>query len=453
MNAYQLPNSIESEAVVLASCMLDVDAQAEVLSKITAQDFYNKKHISIFKTMERLCKDGQNIDLGTVSNHNQEVELKYLVDLCSSVITTTNYKHHLETIQKKSILRNIIKTTETIKENCLDPYAEIDIILDKAEKEMFSINKTLEQEVSTISESLTNALEQLESRYNMKGSINGLPTGFKSLDGKTGGLQAGELYIIAGRPSMGKTSLAENIATHNAIFNNKGVLFFSMEMKKERIIDRMISSIGLIDSNKLKTGLLEESDWEKVAETVGVIGNGKMYIDDTPNIKAIEIKAKARRMNKKEKIDLIVVDHLTEMWRPMAGKDVQEHEQNVREMKRLATELNIPVILLQQLNRGVEHRADKRPILSDLKETGASEEVADVVMLLYRDEYYNADTENKGIAEVIIAKGRNIGTGTIELGWLANFTKFTDNVQEIKQNNTNFKQENDNKKRKFREWA
>jgi replicative DNA helicase len=426
IEAYIPPHSIESERSVLGSCLLDTEAIIETLSKLVEDDFFLQRHKQVYRAIKELSAKGDPVDIITVSNHDKEIEFQYVAEMASTVATTSNAVHHAEIVYNNAMLRNIIKTTSEITKQCYTGNMDVQEIVAQAETEMLKVNRIVTNKVATIEESLSSALSQLEDRYRRNGEIIGRATGFKTLDNKLGGLQNGELYIIAARPSMGKTSLAENIATHVSITSNLPVVFFSMEMSKERIVDRMISSYGNIDANKIKMGLINDDEWGKVINIAGQLGNSKLYIDDTPNVKALDIKAKCRRIKASKELGLVVIDHLTEIWRPMGGKDVQEHEANVREMKRLAKEMDCPVILLQQLNRGVEHRADKRPQLSDLKETGASEEVADVVIMLYRDDYYNPNTEKKNIAEIIITKGRNIGTGTIEMAWLPQYTKFAE---------------------------
>lgn len=421
------PQAIEAEQSVLGSMMLDNNIIIDVVEVLEKEDFYNLQHQIIFEAIYELYKKHQIVDIISVSEKLKEsnlIEFETVMSLVDMVITTTSAINHARIVKEKSQRRKLIKASKDIEDMAYN-HDVIEAITEKAEKEILSINQPQNENIYRLSDILETVVYQLEQRSKNKGQISGLGTGFPSIDYKLGGLQNSDLIIIAARPGMGKTSLAVDIATNISGVKQIPTAFFSLEMSKEKIVNRILSGWGLIDNQKIKLGTIDDSDWEKIGKSLGVLSGSKLVIDDTSNIKAIEIKSRCRRIkNKMGGLGLIIVDHLTEMWRPHRGTDASEHEENVRSMKRLAKEMNCPVILLQQLNRGVEGRNDKRPQLSDLKETGAAEEVADVVMMIYRDDYYNADSPKKNIAEILIQKGRDVGTGTVELAWLGQYTKF-----------------------------
>lgn len=428
------PHSSEAENAVLGAMMINAEIAHDIIDTLNEDDFYKPQNASIFTEIKALSKSNSAIDIITVSDRLQEAEVlqeiggfNYIANLAADVTTTASTPHYIKIVKDKSILRKLIKTSQKIIEAAYDQKEETTEILNNAEKEILKINNQVPLEIPTINETVMSTIKGLELRCKNKGKISGTPTGFASIDMKLGGLEKADLIFIAGRPSMGKTSLAENIATYVGCIKKLPVVFFSQEMRKEKIIERMISGWAKIPNERMKMGTLNDKDWAEIVECSTQILESTLIIDDTPNAKASEMRAKCRRIKRQHgSLGLVVVDHLTEMWRPHRGNDRQEYEDNVREMKWLATEMDCPVILLQQLSRKVEERQDKRPIMSDLKETGAAEEVADVIMLIYRDEYYNKDTEKKNIAEVNIAKHRNGAPGTIELAWLGEYTKFAE---------------------------
>jgi replicative DNA helicase len=429
---YRIPPSAnEAEISVLGSMIIDSNIITDITEILSSEDFYDLQHKEIFKTIIGLHNKNSTIDVISISEKLKEQKLldlvggfEYIVSLTDMFVTSANAVTHANIIHEKSQRRMMILAANRIMDMAFD-HEDIEVILDKAEKGIFGINQKNSESYSSLGDTFVSTLNQLEMRCKNRGQISGLSTGFAGIDFKLGGLQNNDLIIIAARPSMGKTSLAVDIATNVSCIKQIPTAFFSLEMSKEKIANRILSGWNLIDNQKIRLGTIEDTDWQKIGKSLGPLSESKLIIDDTPNIKASEIRARCRRIkNKMGGLGLIVVDHLTEMWRPHRGNDTAEHEENVRCMKRLAKEMNCPVILLQQLNRGVETRSDKHPMLSDLKETGAAEEVADVVMMIYRDDYYNPDSDKKNIAEIIVAKGRDVGTGTVELAWLGEYTKF-----------------------------
>ncbi len=425
------PQAVEAERSVLGSMLIDSSVILDVVEIVRADDFYNLQNREVFIAIIEMFNRHQPIDIITVSERLKEQNrlelvggLEYIVALTDMAATSSSALPHARIIQEKSKRRKMIKASTEIMDMAYN-HDEIENIVDKAEKEILSINQKESEGLYSLEQTLVSTIGQLEQRCKNRGQISGLSTGFAAIDYKLGGLQDSDLIIIAARPGMGKTSLAVDIATHVSCLKQIPTAMFSLEMSKEKITNRILSGWNMIDNQKLRLGTVDDSDWQKIGKSLAPLSESKLIIDDTPNIKATEIKARCRRIkNRMGGLGLVIVDHLTEMWRPRKGNDTSEHEENVRSMKRLAKELNCPVILLQQLNRGVEGRTDKRPMLSDLKETGAAEEVADVVMMIYRDDYYYPDSDKKNIAEILIQKGRDVGTGTVELVWLPQYTKF-----------------------------
>ena len=355
--------------------------------------------------------------------------LEYIADLSEKVPTTANADKYIKIVEEKSILRNLIKTSNELVELGYDQTLEVDEIIEKAEKSVFNLMKNRNQKGYTpIKEILVETFANLEKLYNQKEHITGLPTGFADLDYKTAGLHGSELILVAARPAMGKTAFALNIATNAAVKAKTPVAIFSLEMSKEQLVSRILSSEAMIDSNKIKTGKMEEEDWVKLAEGLQPLSESEIYIDDTPGISITEIRAKCRKLKLEKDIGLVVIDYL-QLISGSGSKKNGSREQEISEISRslkiLAKELDVPVIALSQLSRAPEQRKDDhRPMLSDLRESGAIEQDADIVMFLYRDDYYNPESEQKNIAEVILAKHRGGSTGTVELLWLGSYTKF-----------------------------
>lgn len=428
------PQNIEAEQSVLGAMLLDKEALSNVAEIISSQDFYRDDHKEIFEAIMDLYERAEPIDLITVSEQLKARGsldgiggLEYLTNLANAVPTTANAKHYAKIVEEKSILRRLIRVSSEIVNMSYEASEEVSYVLDKAEKNIFDVlQKRNAQGFSPIKEVLIDTFNRLEELYNNKGFVTGIATGFTDLDYKTAGLQNSDLILIAARPAMGKTSFVLNIAQYAAIHGKVPVAIFSLEMSKDQLVNRMLCSEAMVDSQKIRTGKLEDSDWQKVARALGPLSEAPIYIDDTPGVTAMEIRAKCRRLKIEKNLGLVVIDYLQLMQGRSRGNDSRQQEisEISRSLKILAKEINVPVLTLSQLSRAPEQRADHRPILSDLRESGAIEQDADIVMFLYRDDYYNPDTEKKNIAEAIIAKHRNGSTGTVELAWLGQYTKF-----------------------------
>lgn len=427
------PNDIDAEKSVLGSMIMDSDAVIAATEILSGEEFYRNDHQIIFETIVELFNESKPQDPITIKNKIEEKgyidkisDLTYISELLSSVVSSINVREHAEIVKAKYVLRRLINSSQKIMGLSYEAKGELDEIINIAETEIFNIaqNKTT-SEFSSIKDVLVTAFEQIEDVYHNKGKISGIPTGFVDLDKKTTGLQRSDFILVAARPSMGKTALALNIAQNAAVKHKMSVAIFSLEMSKEQLINRMISTESMVSFSKIRSGDLEEEDWVKIARAMAPLSEAKVYIDDTPGISPSEVRAKARRLKLEKGLDLIVIDYLQLM--SMAGKS-ESRQQEVsaisRMLKSIARELDVPVISLSQLSRAPEQRADHRPMLSDLRESGAIEQDADVVMFLYRDEYYNPDTELKKQAELIIAKQRNGETGTIDLMWFGEYLKF-----------------------------
>ena len=430
------PNDIEAEQAVLGCMLLDKDAVALAFESLKPEDFYREENKLIFSAILNLYNTSEPVDLITVKEELVSMGkfevcggLEYLADLPEKVPTTANADQYIKIVEEKSILRSLIKTSNELVNLGYDQSLEVDEIIEKAEKNVFDLLKNRNQKGYTpIKDVLVETFAQLEKLYNQKEHITGVPSGFVDLDYKTAGFHGSELILVAARPAMGKTAFALNIATYAAVKANIPVAIFSLEMSKEQLVTRILSSETMIDSNKLKTGRMEEEDWIKLADGLAPLSEAEMYIDDTPGISITEIRAKCRKLKLEKNIGLVVIDYLqliSGSGNRKNGSREQEISEISRSLKILAKELDVPVIALSQLSRAPEQRKDDhRPMLSDLRESGAIEQDADIVMFLYRDDYYNQDSEQKNIAEVILAKHRGGSTGTVELLWLGSFTKF-----------------------------
>lgn len=427
------PQSVEAEQSVLGAILLDKEVLSSVTEVITGEDFYREDHKEIFEAVMDLYERAEPIDLITISEQLRlrgTLEgvggLEYLTYIANAVPSTSNARHYAKIVEEKSILRKLIKVSQDLVNMGYEASEEVSYVLDKAEKGIFDIlQKRNTQGYSPIKDVLIDTFNMLEELYNNKGHVTGIPTGFADLDFKTSGLQNSDLVLIAARPAMGKTSFVLNIAAHAAIHAKVPVVIFSLEMSKEQLVNRILSCESMVDSHKMRTGKLEDSDWQKVARALGPLSEAPIYIDDTPGTTIMEIRAKCRRLKMEKNLGLVVIDYL----QLMSGRGKNESRQQEisdisRSLKILAKEINVPVLTLSQLSRAPEQRTDHRPILSDLRESGAIEQDADIVMFLYRDDYYNPDTEKKNIAEAIIAKHRQGSTGTVELAWLGQYTKF-----------------------------
>ena len=429
------PHDIEAEQAVIGSMLTDMEAVVSSIENLKPEDFYREDNKLIFSAMVNLYNRSEPIDLITVKSElesmgkfDQVGGIEYLADLPEKVPTTANANKYIKIVEDKSTLRRLIKTANEIIELGYDPTEELDDIMEGAEKKIFNLMQDKNQKGYTpIKDILVDSFNQLEELYNRKQHITGVPTGFIDLDYRTAGLHGSEFILIAARPAMGKSAFVLNIAANAALKANIPVAIFSLEMSKEQMVNRILCSEAMVDSNKVRTGKLDEEDWAKLAEAIGPLSETGIYIDDTPGISITEIRAKCRKLKLEKDIGLVIIDYLQLVQgssRRTQGSREQEIAEISRSLKILAKELDVPVIALSQLSRAVEQRPDHRPMLSDLRESGSIEQDADIVMFLYRDDYYNEDSEKKDIAEVIIAKQRSGSTGTVDLGWLGSYTKF-----------------------------
>ena len=428
------PHDLEAEQAIIGSMLTDKDAVISSIEVLKEEDFYREDNRTIYSAILNLYNRAEPIDIITVKaelesmgKFEQVGGLEYLAELPEKVPTTANAMKYIKIVEEKSTLRRLIKTANEIIELGYSPTEEVDDIMENAEKKIFNIMQDKNQKGYTaMKDILVENFTKLEELYNRKQHITGVPTGFTELDYRTAGLHESELILIAARPAMGKSAFALNIAANAAIKANTPVAIFSLEMSKEQMVNRILCSEAMVDSNKVRTGKLEEDDWTKLAEAIGPLSEAEIYIDDTPGISVMEIRAKCRKLKLEKNIGLVVIDYLqlVQGSNKRNGSREQEISEISRSLKILAKEIGVPVIALSQLSRAVEQRPDHRPMLSDLRESGAIEQDADIVMFLYRDDYYNPDSEKKDIAEVIIAKHRGGSTGTVDLLWLGSYTKF-----------------------------
>ena len=430
-----LPHSLEAEQSVVGAMLMDKDAIMTAAEIVSREDFYQTAYGILFEAMVELFNEGKPVDLITLQERLKEKDvppeitsLEFARDLLTAVPTSANVKYYAEIVMEKSMLRKLIKLNEEIENMCYLGRDSLEAVLETTEKRVFElVQKRNTGDYVPIKQVVLNALDKIEKSSKTKGTVTGIPTGFIDLDYKTSGLQPSDLILVAARPSMGKTAFVLNIAQHVAFRSNKTVAIFSLEMSKEQLVNRLFSLESQVDAQLLRTGNLKDSDWEKLIEGAGVIGKSKMIIDDTPGISISELRSKCRKFKLEQGLDLIIIDYLQLMTGRVGGR-AESRQQEIsdisRSLKGLARELNVPVIALSQLSRAVEQRPDHRPMMSDLRESGAIEQDADVVMFIYRDDYYNKDTDMKNIAEIIIAKQRNGPSGTVNLAWLPNYTKF-----------------------------
>lgn len=429
------PNDVEAEQAVIGSMLTDRDAVISAIEVLKEEDFYREDNKTIYEAILNLYNRSEPIDIITLKAELTSMGmfdkiggLEYIVGLPEKVPTTANVEKYISIVKEKSELRRLIKAANEIIEQGYDPTENIDDIMNSAEKKIFNIMQDKDQKsYSPIKDVLIDAFTELEQLYNQKQHITGVPTGFIDLDYKTAGLHNSDLILIAARPAMGKSAFALNIATNAALKAKVPAVLFSLEMSKEQMVNRILCSEAMVDSNKVRTGKIDDDDWIKLADTMGDLSEAPIYIDDTPGISINEIRAKCRKLKLEKDIGLVVIDYLQLVQgssKRAQGSREQEISEISRSLKILAKEINVPVIALSQLSRAPEQRPDHRPMLSDLRESGAIEQDADIVMFLYRDDYYNEDSEDKGLAEVIVAKHRAGSTGTVKLVWLGNYTKF-----------------------------
>ena len=429
------PHSIEAEQSVIDAMLMDRDAITTASEIICGDDFYQTAYGVIFDSVVELFNEGKPVDLITLQNRLKEKDvpeeissLEFVRDLLAAVPTSANVKYYAEIVAEKSTLRKMIKMNEEIANACYLAKEPVEAIMERTEKKVFELVQNRNNgDFVPIKQVVLNALEKIEKSSKSKGTVTGIPTGFIDLDYKTSGLQPSDLILVAARPSMGKTAFVLNIAQHVAFRQNKTVAIFSLEMSKEQLVNRLFSLESYVDAQLLRTGNLKDSDWEKLIEGAGIIGRSNLIIDDTPGISISEMRSKCRKYKLEHNLELIIIDYLQLMSGSVGGRSEsrqQEISDISRSLKALARELHVPVISLSQLSRAVEQRPDHRPMLSDLRESGAIEQDADVVMFIYRDDYYNKDTEHVNEAEIIIAKQRNGPIGTVTLTWLPQYTKF-----------------------------
>ena len=428
------PHHRESERGVVGGMLIDRDAAIIAMGALTPEDFYLKECAYVFEAVSQIVDEGATVDPTTVSNRLAEMNApeeyssaEFLRNLIMWASTSAVIEQHIDIVKKKSLLRKMIKLSQDIENKCYSDSGDADDILEEAERKVFEItNSKSTADYVPIRQVVKNAIEKIGIAAKTDGVVTGVATGFVDLDYKTAGLQPSDLVLIAARPSMGKTAFALNVAQHICFKEKKSVAIFSLEMSKEQLVNRLLSLESFVDSKSIRSGNVSANDWEKIIEGASTIGESGLIIDDTPGISVGELRSKCRKYKAEHKdLAIIMIDYLQLMSASRKSESRQQEISDIsRSLKALARELNVPVVALSQLSRAVEKRDDHRPMLSDLRESGAIEQDADVVMFLYRDDYYNKETEKKGIAEVIIAKQRNGPTGTVELVWLENLTKF-----------------------------
>ena len=429
-----LPHSIEAEQSVIGAMLMDRDAIIAASEIITEEDFFQRQYGVMFQCMVELFNEGQAVDVVNLQNRLKEKDvppevasLETLRDIITTVPTSANVRAYAGIVREKSMLRRLIRVNEEIANTCYAGKEKLEDILSHTEKAVFDLLQSrMGGDFVPIRQVALNVLEKIEMASKTKDTVTGIPTGFIDLDYKTSGLQPSDFILIAARPSMGKTAFVLNLVDYVAVKKRRPCMIFSLEMSKEQLVNRMLSMESNVDSQKLRTGTLTDEDWDAVVEGIGIIGNSTLTIDDTPGISISELRSKCRKKKLESGLDLVIIDYLQLMSGSSRRSESRQQEisEISRSLKALARELNAPVIALSQLSRACETRTDHRPMLSDLRESGAIEQDADVVMFLYRDDYYNKDTDNPNVAEVIIAKQRNGPIGTINLVWMPEYTKF-----------------------------
>lgn len=427
------PHDDAAELAVLGAVFLDREAASLALEMLTGEDFYRPDHRQVFEAAEELYHSGVPIDMITVKNKLEEKQvfeqiggLPFLANISTSVGSSANMRHYAAIVEEKSVLRRLIRTANNISQMSYEGKTDVNAIMDTAEKGIFDImqNRHSDQ-FHHIRDIAVDSIEKIEDIYRSKGKLTGVPTGFVDFDQKTAGLQKSDLILLAARPSMGKTAFALNIIQNAAIRSNVPTAVFSLEMSREQLVNRMLCSEAMLDAQRLRTGELTDSDWADLIQAMGPLSQAPIYIDDTPGVTPMEVRSKCRRLKVEKGLGLIVIDYLQLMSGNSRNDSRQQEISEIsRALKAIAREMEAPVIALSQLSRACEQRADHRPMLSDLRESGAIEQDADVVAFLYRDEYYFPDTEKKNQAELIIAKQRNGPTGTVDLTWMGQYTKF-----------------------------
>ncbi len=429
-----MPSSAETEQAVIGSILMDKDEMMNVADILVPDDFYQSEYRMIYQAMVQINSEGRPVDLVTVHEQLKSMNvppevssLDFMIEVVNSVATSANAKHYAKIVKEKSLLRKVIKVNETIMEECYAGHESADAILEETEKQLFKLLQSRgAEDITPIKDVVMEAINRIEAASKQSGSVTGVPTGFTDLDYRTAGLQPSDMILIAARPSMGKTAFALNLAAHAACKKHITTAIFSLEMSKVQLVNRFLSMESSVSAQNLRTGNLSETEWEKLVEGASIIGNSGLVIDDTPGISISDLRSKCRKIKlEHDDLGLIIIDYIQLMTSNTRSESRQQEVSEIsRSLKALARELNVPVVALSQLSRAVEQRPDHRPMLSDLRESGAIEQDADVVMFLYRDEYYKKDTDKPGVAEVIIAKQRNGPVGTVELAWIGDRQRF-----------------------------
>ncbi|MCQ2549800.1 MAG: replicative DNA helicase [Lachnospiraceae bacterium] len=434
-----LPNSIEAEQSVIGAMIIDREAITIASEIVSGEDFYNKQYGIVFDAMVELFEESRAVDMVTLQDRLKEKDvpseissLDFLRNIVANVITSANVKEYALIVSEKATLRKLIRLNDEISNMCYAGKENLDNILETTEKSVFDLlQRKNTSDFVPIRKVVMNAMKTIEAASRNQGHITGIATGFYELDHKTSGMQPADLVLIAARPSMGKTAFVLNIAQYAAFRQNKHVAIFSLEMTKEQLVNRLFSLEANVDAQHLRVGELTDQEWEKLVIGADTIGKSNLEIDDTPGIGISEMRSKCRKMKLERGLDMIIIDYLQLMSGSGRSESRQQEVSEIsRSLKKLARELNVPVLALSQLSRAVEQRPDKRPMMSDLRDSGAIEQDADVCMFIYRDDYYNRDSEKKGISEIIIGKQRNGPVGTVELAWLPELTKFANKARE-----------------------
>ena len=434
------PHSVEAEQSVLGSILLDKDAMISVSETLIPEDFYKEAHKVIYECMLKLYNSQSEIDLITLAEELRDQGylddiggIPYITSLSTIVPTTSNIKYYVNIVKEKSIVRQLISAANDIINLSYDSSAKVEDVLENAEKKIFDISQErTTNDFKQINQVLRDTYDMIEKLYSDKTEVTGITTGFKDLNKKINGLQRTDLILVAARPAMGKTAFSLNLVQNAALKGDASVAVFSLEMSKEQLVQRMLSAQSNVELSKIKTGTLGESDWPRIIDAMAVLSEAKIHIDDTPGIKISEIRSKCRKLKIEKGLDFILIDYLQLMEGDGKNENRQQEIAKIsRSLKILAKELDCPVVALSQLSRSPELRKDHRPILSDLRESGSIEQDADIVMFLYRDEYYHDDSEKKNIGEIIVAKNRHGETGTVELVWFGQVQKFADKVRDL----------------------
>ncbi|MFL0197937.1 replicative DNA helicase [Clostridium sp. WILCCON 0269] len=428
-----IPHNLEAEQSVIGSMLVDKASIVESMEILKVDDFYRESHKVIFDAILDLYKKDIAVDIITLAESLKSTSkleaaggITYISELSGSIVSTANLQSYIKIIKDKSTLRKLIRASTKIIEESYNNQDNVEKTIDMAEKSIFDLSDNRKtSDFESMNVVLERGFLEIERLFNNKGETTGVASGFRELDAKTSGFQKGDMVLVAARPSMGKTTFALNIAEYASLREGKKVAVFSLEMSKEQLAYKLLCSEAHIDMLKLRTGNLEDKDWENIARASGPLAEAQIFIDDTAGISIMEMRSKCRRLKMEHGIDMIIIDYLQLM---SGGRNSENRQQEVSEISRfvkaLAKEMQCPVIALSQLSRAPEARSDHRPMLSDLRESGSIEQDADIVMFLYRDEYYNKETEDKNVAECIIAKQRNGPTGTVKLAWMGQFSKF-----------------------------